>query len=122
MVTVVLSLMIAFSADWRLTLVVLGTAPLIAIGGYIDMKAMQGVSNTSKTSLESVTAAHTYSHRSWWARILPGTPLGVLYRLATLLPTLCVVCAPLQPLISVLHFLGSTVSVHVQQCGAMLFP
>lgn len=37
--------------------------------------------------------------------------LCVLYRLATLLPTLCVVCAPLQPLISVLHFLGSTVSV-----------
>ncbi len=52
-------LAIAFSASWRITLVVLAIAPLIAVGGAIQIKMMTGGLEQSKKAFEECGAVAT---------------------------------------------------------------
>ena len=56
-VSIVLGLGIAFSADWKLTLVILACGPLISLGGYMEMKSFQASEEVAKKALESVSAS-----------------------------------------------------------------
>jgi len=49
-------LIIAFTASWRLSLVMIGIIPLLFLSGYIQMKTMTGFAQSSKQALESSAA------------------------------------------------------------------
>lgn len=49
--TVVTGLTIAFTADWRLSLLVLALVPLLGSQGYFQMKLMKGFSNDAKVRI-----------------------------------------------------------------------
>lgn len=53
-VTSAVGLAIAFSADWRLSLVVLACAPVIALSGQLQMSVFTGQSASAAKSLEKV--------------------------------------------------------------------
>jgi ATP-binding cassette subfamily B (MDR/TAP) protein 1 len=55
----VAGLVIAFTASWRITLVVLAIAPLIAVGGAIQIKMMTGGLEDSKKAFEECGAVAT---------------------------------------------------------------
>ena len=50
--TVVSGLVIAFTADWRLALVILATLPLMAVGGMMQMRVMMGFNQKARKSYE----------------------------------------------------------------------
>ena len=43
---------IGFVYSWKLALLVIGFMPFIAIAGFIEMKVLQGTTNSSKEGLE----------------------------------------------------------------------
>jgi len=47
-VTAITGLVIAFVSSWRMTLVIIGTVPLMAAAGYFDMKALTGTGDLTK--------------------------------------------------------------------------
>lgn len=49
--TIICGLTIAFTADWRLSLLVLALVPLLGSQGYFQMKMMQGFSNDAKVRI-----------------------------------------------------------------------
>eukprot|EP01112_Ceratiomyxa_fruticulosa_P011035 TRINITY_DN2961_c0_g3_i1.p1 TRINITY_DN2961_c0_g3~~TRINITY_DN2961_c0_g3_i1.p1 ORF type:complete len:537 (+),score=116.78 TRINITY_DN2961_c0_g3_i1:186-1613(+) len=51
-VTLAVGLIIAFVSGWKLTLVVLGCVPLLAMGGAVQMKFVAGFSNSGKSAYE----------------------------------------------------------------------
>jgi ATP-binding cassette subfamily B (MDR/TAP) protein 1 len=53
--TIICGLSIAFSADWRLSLLVLALVPLLGSQGYFQMKMMQGFSNDAKIAYEDAS-------------------------------------------------------------------
>jgi ATP-binding cassette subfamily B (MDR/TAP) protein 1 len=53
--TVVTGLAIAFTADWRLSLLVLALVPLLGSQGYFQMKLMNGFSNDAKSAYEDAS-------------------------------------------------------------------
>ncbi|XP_064648001.1 ATP-dependent translocase ABCB1-like isoform X1 [Lineus longissimus] len=46
------ALIISFIYGWKLTLVILAFVPFIAVGGFVEMKIMAGVSNKDKEAVE----------------------------------------------------------------------
>lgn len=49
--TIICGLSIAFTADWRLSLLVLALVPLLGSQGYFQMKMMKGFSNDAKVRI-----------------------------------------------------------------------
>lgn len=54
-VTIVVGMVIAFTANWTLTLVVLTVVPLIGFAGAMQMKALQGFSESAKVMYEDAS-------------------------------------------------------------------
>lgn len=46
------ALVISFTAEWRLTLVILATVPLLVIAGALQMRALAGHANSNKGQLQ----------------------------------------------------------------------
>ena len=46
------ALVISFIFGWKLTLVILAFVPFVAVGGFVEMKIMAGVSNKDKEAVE----------------------------------------------------------------------
>jgi ABC-type bacteriocin/lantibiotic exporter with double-glycine peptidase domain len=46
------ALVISFVFGWKLTLLILAFIPFIAVGGFVEMKIMAGVSNRDKEAVE----------------------------------------------------------------------
>lgn len=92
LVTAVVGLSIAFSADWRLSLVVLACAPVIAVAGSLQMKMFTGQTASAQKSLERVRRWWWHRHPAW--RCTHATHGAC--RLATLSKSLCTVFAPLR--------------------------
>lgn len=98
-VTIVVGLVIAFESDWRLTLVVLACAPIIAAGGYIQMKVFTGQSNSAKASLENVRCSGC--NVAYHASLTPNAShAAAAFRLATLSARACTAFALWLPLTS----------------------
>lgn len=59
--TLVAGLLIAFIANWQLSLIILVLLPLLGLNGYIQMKFLKGFSKDAKVWLHSYTIMHIMS-------------------------------------------------------------
>ena len=73
-VTMVVGLLIAFLADWRLTLVVLACGPVIAFSGHLQMKMFIGQNSNAQASLEE--AGHVVEETVHGIRTVAAFNLG----------------------------------------------
>ena len=57
--TLIAGLIIAFTATWRLTLVIIGVVPLVMITGALQMKATMGLEQAGRDGVEAATQVAT---------------------------------------------------------------
>ena len=55
------ALVIAFVFGWQLSLVILAFVPFLAIGGFVEMKIIAGVSNRDKEAVEEASKVRNCS-------------------------------------------------------------